>query len=326
MSEAPMSGYRPGECFVGAARKASRRLSQFYDEALEPSGLVRPEYAILAELARSGEPPTLAELASALVSDRSAVGHNLRPLVRDGYVAVEPGVEDRRERRIVLTARGQRSRARRKRCGRRLRTSFSRSMAGSAAKACAPRFWTSPTAPAGRPTRAPRHDAGRSDLGVSRAAAPDSMGDRPAGPRAAVRLRHLVHDHARLEHRRGVAPAIAHNLNAAFADIEWVVSSYVLTFAALLMPAGALADRYGRRRLLAAGLALFTLASLLCGLAPTPPSSTGRARCRASARRCSSAPRWPCWATSSAAPSASARSVWGTVSGSRWLSGRPWAG
>lgn len=63
-------------------------------------------------------------------------------------------------------------------------------------------------------------------------------------------------------------PSIAHNLHAAFADIEWVVSSYVLTFAALLMPAGALADRYGRRRLLAAGLALFTLASLLCGLAP----------------------------------------------------------
>lgn len=64
-------------------------------------------------------------------------------------------------------------------------------------------------------------------------------------------------------------PAIARNLNAAFADIEWVVSAYILTFAALLMPAGALADRFGRRRLLTFGLVLFTLASLLCGLAPT---------------------------------------------------------
>jgi EmrB/QacA subfamily drug resistance transporter len=64
-------------------------------------------------------------------------------------------------------------------------------------------------------------------------------------------------------------PAIARNLNAAFTDIEWVVSAYVLTFAALLMPAGALADRFGRRRLLLIGLTVFTLASLLCGLAPT---------------------------------------------------------
>ena len=59
------------------------------------------------------------------------------------------------------------------------------------------------------------------------------------------------------------------DLNATFADIEWVVSAYVLTFAALLMPSGALADRYGRRRMLTVGLVIFTLASLLCGLAPT---------------------------------------------------------
>ena len=106
MPQAPMAGYRPGECFVGAARKASRRLTQFYDDALEPCGLRSTQYTILAELGRFGAPPTLAELASALVSDRSAVGHNLRPLIRDGYVALERGAKDRRERRIVLTARG----------------------------------------------------------------------------------------------------------------------------------------------------------------------------------------------------------------------------
>ena len=62
-------------------------------------------------------------------------------------------------------------------------------------------------------------------------------------------------------------PSIARDLNATFADIEWVVSAYVLTFAAFLMPSGALADRYGRRRMLVVGLAVFVLASLLCGLA-----------------------------------------------------------
>jgi DNA-binding MarR family transcriptional regulator len=111
MSQTPMAGYRPGyrpgECFVGATRKASRRLTQFYDDALVPCGLRSTQYTILAELTRFASPPTLAELASALVSDRSAVGHNLRPLARDGYITLEPGAKDRRERRIVLTDRGQ---------------------------------------------------------------------------------------------------------------------------------------------------------------------------------------------------------------------------
>jgi DNA-binding MarR family transcriptional regulator len=106
MPQPPPPGGRASECFATAVRKASRRLTQFYDEALEPSGLRSTQYAILAELARSAAPPTLAELASALVSDRSAVGHNLRPLAREGYVALEPGAGDRRERRIVLTAPG----------------------------------------------------------------------------------------------------------------------------------------------------------------------------------------------------------------------------
>jgi DNA-binding MarR family transcriptional regulator len=107
VSPALTAGYRPGECFVGAARKASRRLTQFYDDALEPCGLRSTQYSILSELARFASPPTLAELASALVSDRSAVGHNLRPLIRDGYLALERRAEDRRERRIVLTPQGQ---------------------------------------------------------------------------------------------------------------------------------------------------------------------------------------------------------------------------
>jgi EmrB/QacA subfamily drug resistance transporter len=66
-------------------------------------------------------------------------------------------------------------------------------------------------------------------------------------------------------------PAIAHSLNASFAGIEWVITAYMLSFASLLMPAGALADRFGRKPLLIIGLSTFTFASLLCGAAPNLP-------------------------------------------------------
>lgn len=62
---------------------------------------------------------------------------------------------------------------------------------------------------------------------------------------------------------------IARSLHADFASIEWVISAYTLSFASLLMPAGALADRFGRKRILLIGLAIFTAASLLCGAAAT---------------------------------------------------------
>ncbi|CAN2533691.1 Putative+multidrug+resistance+protein+MdtD [Methylocapsa aurea] len=64
-------------------------------------------------------------------------------------------------------------------------------------------------------------------------------------------------------------PTIAQDLEAAFSSVEWVVSAYVLTFAVGLMPAGSLADHYGRKRFLMLGLVLFTVASVACGLAQT---------------------------------------------------------
>jgi EmrB/QacA subfamily drug resistance transporter len=63
-------------------------------------------------------------------------------------------------------------------------------------------------------------------------------------------------------------PSIAHSLKADFAAIEWVISAYTLTFASLVLPAGTLADRYGRKNVLLSGLALFTVASFICGAAP----------------------------------------------------------
>ena len=68
-----------------------------------------------------------------------------------------------------------------------------------------------------------------------------------------------------------VLPTIARDLKASFADIEWVISAYVLCFAALLLPAGSLADRFGRKRVFLAGIALFAFASFACGVAPSAP-------------------------------------------------------
>lgn len=66
-----------------------------------------------------------------------------------------------------------------------------------------------------------------------------------------------------------VLPAIARELGASFAEIEWVVSAYVLCFAALLLPAGSIADRYGRKRIFLCGIVAFALTSLACALAPS---------------------------------------------------------
>ncbi|ARF56466.1 MFS transporter [Streptomyces gilvosporeus] len=63
-------------------------------------------------------------------------------------------------------------------------------------------------------------------------------------------------------------PRMADGLGASFSALQWVMDGYALAMAALLMAAGSAADRFGRRRLYLAGLALFALASLACGLAP----------------------------------------------------------
>ncbi len=63
-------------------------------------------------------------------------------------------------------------------------------------------------------------------------------------------------------------PAVQTDLSASSGAIEWVVAGYGLTLAVGLVTAGRLGDRYGRRRMFALGLALFTLASAACGVAP----------------------------------------------------------
>ncbi|MDX6685278.1 MAG: hypothetical protein QOF86_1406 [Baekduia sp.] len=65
-------------------------------------------------------------------------------------------------------------------------------------------------------------------------------------------------------------PDIQKDLGSSFQDLQWVVDAYALTLAAFMLTAGSLADRLGRRRVFVAGLGLFTVASLLCGLSRSP--------------------------------------------------------
>src|SRR6266487_3835942 len=64
-------------------------------------------------------------------------------------------------------------------------------------------------------------------------------------------------------------PVIRRDLHAGIGGLEWTVNAYTLTFAVLLLTGAALGDRFGRRRLLAIGLGIFTLASAAAALAPT---------------------------------------------------------
>jgi DNA-binding MarR family transcriptional regulator len=98
-----------GTCTCGSLRKASRRVSQFYDTALAPVGIKSTQFAILAELDHASieGPLTMCELAHAMVMDRSTLGHNLRPLQRDSLLMLRTAQHDRRKRHVELTRKGK---------------------------------------------------------------------------------------------------------------------------------------------------------------------------------------------------------------------------
>jgi DNA-binding MarR family transcriptional regulator len=98
-----------GACTCGSLRKASRRISQFYDAALAPVGIKSTQFSILAEVERGSleGPLTMCELATAMVMDRSTLGHNLRPLERDDLLCLRLTLADRRKRHVTLTKKGK---------------------------------------------------------------------------------------------------------------------------------------------------------------------------------------------------------------------------
>lgn len=95
----------PSLCNNVVLRQAARRMGQIYDEVIAPSGLRATQYGLLAQIAQLGE-PTLTRLAEALVMDLSALGHTLKPLVRDGLIEMVQDGQDKRAKRTRLTPLG----------------------------------------------------------------------------------------------------------------------------------------------------------------------------------------------------------------------------
>ena len=85
-------------------------------------------------------------------------------------------------------------------------------------------------------------------------------------------------------------PVIRKDLNASLSGLEWTVNAYTPTFAVLLITGAALGDRLGRRRMYAAGLMLFALASAASRSRRRDPAAPGRRSARRSRAR---APRRP---------------------------------
>lgn len=101
----PQSSLADARCVAGALRRATRAITRHYDEHLARAGMTIGRYSLLTTLARLGT-PTLSSYARDLAMERTTLLRNLRPLVDDGLVAVEPAGGGRANV-AHLTARGR---------------------------------------------------------------------------------------------------------------------------------------------------------------------------------------------------------------------------
>ena len=92
-------------CHCFAVRQAGRWISQLYDQHLAVCGLRSTQYAILAQLDRLG-PASIAQLAEAMVMDRTTITRNVTPLERDGLLEIAAAEGDRRRKALRLSPRG----------------------------------------------------------------------------------------------------------------------------------------------------------------------------------------------------------------------------
>ncbi|RWM26249.1 MarR family winged helix-turn-helix transcriptional regulator [Mesorhizobium sp.] len=104
MTEAQKAGF--SRCNNATLRRAARRLGRFYDDALAPSGLKGTQFGLLFQI-QVGSEPAMGAIAEALIMDLSALGHTLKPLIRDGYVETFADKDDRRIKRVRLTLQGR---------------------------------------------------------------------------------------------------------------------------------------------------------------------------------------------------------------------------
>ncbi|WP_128564887.1 MarR family winged helix-turn-helix transcriptional regulator [Methylobacterium crusticola] len=92
-------------CACTALRRLTRAVTATYDAALAPAGLRITQFSVLRTLARLGPLP-VTRLAAEAALDRSTMGRNLNPLERRGWVRIEVGEADQRERVAYLTDAG----------------------------------------------------------------------------------------------------------------------------------------------------------------------------------------------------------------------------
>lgn len=93
-------------CHCMAVRQAARWISQLYDQQLAACGLSSTQYAVLSHLDRAGD-ASVAQVADAMVMDRSTLTRNIAPLQRDGLVQVTGAQDDRRRKVLALTDAGR---------------------------------------------------------------------------------------------------------------------------------------------------------------------------------------------------------------------------
>jgi DNA-binding MarR family transcriptional regulator len=100
-----MAGELP-ECNCFAVRAAARHVTQLYDQCLAPVGLHVTQFSILAKLKRLG-PMTINALAKSMATDRTTLGRNIQPLVRNGLIKIAASGSDRRAKELHLTKTGE---------------------------------------------------------------------------------------------------------------------------------------------------------------------------------------------------------------------------
>jgi DNA-binding MarR family transcriptional regulator len=100
------SGSARRGCTCMRLRKASRRVTQIYDRTLQEAGMTVTQYGLLGHLAKF-DGISIGALAGKLIMDPTTLTRNLRPLERQGFVAMKPDRRDKRSRSLHLTVSGR---------------------------------------------------------------------------------------------------------------------------------------------------------------------------------------------------------------------------
>src|ERR1017187_3513043 len=93
-------------CLCLHVQRAARALARRFDEVLRPFGLTNGQFSLLMSLNRP-EPPPMGPVASLLAMDRTTLTAALKPLERRGLVKISQNLSDRRNRILILTAKGE---------------------------------------------------------------------------------------------------------------------------------------------------------------------------------------------------------------------------